>query len=83
VLEAACTELRRFGCATPWSGPGNALGGPATVTTERELDEAEAYLETRRTWSRARPVPSTWSALDGRSSPLYVLRERPMCESSC
>ncbi len=46
VLEQACSELRRFGLRDTVERAWNALGGPATVATERELEEAEAYLET-------------------------------------
>ncbi len=46
VLEAAMSELRRFGLRDTVERAWNALGGPATVAYERGLDEADAYLDT-------------------------------------
>ena len=46
VLETASSELRRFGLRDTVERAWNALGGPAAVTSERGLDEAEAYLDT-------------------------------------
>jgi ATP-dependent exoDNAse (exonuclease V) beta subunit len=46
VLEAACVEVRRFGLRDGVERAWNALGGPATVASGRELDEADAYLAT-------------------------------------
>jgi len=46
ILDPACAELRRFGLRDTVERAWNALGGPATLASERELDEAEAYLDT-------------------------------------
>jgi ATP-dependent exoDNAse (exonuclease V) beta subunit len=46
VLGTACAELRRLGLRDAVERAWNALGGPATVASERGLDEAEAYLDT-------------------------------------
>jgi ATP-dependent exoDNAse (exonuclease V) beta subunit len=46
ILEQACSELRRIGLRDTVERAWNALGGPATLAAERELDEAEAYLDT-------------------------------------
>jgi ATP-dependent exoDNAse (exonuclease V) beta subunit len=45
VLREAPGELRRFGLRDTVERAWLALGGPATATTERELDEAGAYLD--------------------------------------
>jgi len=46
VLATACDELRRLGLRDTVERAWNALGGPATLASERELEEAEAYLDT-------------------------------------
>ena len=46
VLELGMSELRRFGLRDAVERAWNALGGPATLTSDRGLDEAEAYLDT-------------------------------------
>jgi ATP-dependent exoDNAse (exonuclease V) beta subunit len=46
VLELALAELRRFGLRDTVERAWNALGGAATLLTERELDEVEAYFDT-------------------------------------
>jgi len=46
VLDAACVELRRYGLRDAVERAWNALGGPATAASRRELDEAQAYLDT-------------------------------------
>jgi ATP-dependent exoDNAse (exonuclease V) beta subunit len=45
VLRGAPGELRRFGLRDTVERAWLALGGPATAATERELDEAGAYLD--------------------------------------
>ena len=45
VLREAPGELRRFGLRDTVERAWLALGGPATASTERELDEAAAYLD--------------------------------------
>jgi ATP-dependent exoDNAse (exonuclease V) beta subunit len=45
VLREAPGELRRFGLRDTVERAWLALGGPATATTERGLDEAGAYLD--------------------------------------
>ncbi len=45
VLEQAPVELRRFGLRDAVERAWQALGGPATATSPRELDEAQAYLD--------------------------------------
>ena len=45
VLELARDELRRFGLRDTVERAWLALDGPATLDTERELDEVEAYFE--------------------------------------
>jgi ATP-dependent exoDNAse (exonuclease V) beta subunit len=45
VLREAPGELRRFGLRDAVERAWLALGGPATASTERELDEAAAYLD--------------------------------------
>jgi ATP-dependent helicase/nuclease subunit A len=45
VLEAAPAELRRFGLRDTVERAWLALGGPATATSARELDEARAYFD--------------------------------------
>ena len=46
VLATACEEQRRLGLRDTVERAWNALGGPATLASERELEEAEAYLDT-------------------------------------
>jgi ATP-dependent exoDNAse (exonuclease V) beta subunit len=45
VLRTACGELRGLGLRDTVERAWNALGGPATLASERELDEAEAYFD--------------------------------------
>jgi ATP-dependent exoDNAse (exonuclease V) beta subunit len=45
VLEQSRAELRRFGLRDTVERAWLALDGPATLGTERELDEVEAYFE--------------------------------------
>jgi ATP-dependent exoDNAse (exonuclease V) beta subunit len=45
VLEQAIEERRRFGLRDSVERAWHALGGPATLGNERELDEAHAYLD--------------------------------------
>ncbi|HEX9208023.1 MAG TPA: UvrD-helicase domain-containing protein [Steroidobacteraceae bacterium] len=45
VLEQALEERRRFGLRDTVERAWHALGGPATLSNERELDEARAYLD--------------------------------------
>jgi ATP-dependent exoDNAse (exonuclease V) beta subunit len=45
VLERACGELRDLGLRDTVERAWNALGGPSSLAAERELDEAEAYLD--------------------------------------
>ncbi len=45
VLERARSELRRFGLRDATERAWLALGGPATLETERELDEVDAYFD--------------------------------------
>ncbi len=45
VLSEVPTELRRYGLREAVERTWLALGGPATAGTERELDEAQAYLD--------------------------------------
>ncbi len=45
VFEQALDERRRFGLRDTVGRAWHALGGPATLTSERELDEAHAYLD--------------------------------------
>lgn len=45
VLEQALDERRRFGLRDTVERAWHALGGPATLVNERELDEARAYLD--------------------------------------
>ena len=45
VLEQALDEKRRFGLRDAVERCWHALGGPATLGSERELDEAQAYLD--------------------------------------
>ncbi|MBK7903121.1 MAG: UvrD-helicase domain-containing protein [Proteobacteria bacterium] len=45
VLEQALDERRRFGLRDSVERCWHALGGPATLGNERELDEALAYLD--------------------------------------
>jgi ATP-dependent exoDNAse (exonuclease V) beta subunit len=45
VLEQALDEKRRFGLRDSVERAWHALGGPATLGSERELEEAHAYLD--------------------------------------
>lgn len=45
VIETARTEARRFGLRTAVERAWLALDGPATLATERELEEVEAYFD--------------------------------------
>jgi len=45
VLEQALDEKRRFGLRDAVERSWHALGGPATLGSERELSEARAYLD--------------------------------------
>jgi len=46
ILESACAEVRHLGVRDAVERAWHALGGPAAAGSERELEEAEAYLET-------------------------------------
>ncbi len=45
MLEQALDERRQFGLRDSVERCWHALGGPATLGSERELDEAHAYLD--------------------------------------
>jgi len=45
VLEQALDEMRRFGLRDCVERAWHALGGPATLGDERDLDEARAYFD--------------------------------------
>jgi ATP-dependent exoDNAse (exonuclease V) beta subunit len=46
AMRTALTELRRFGLRDAVERTWNALGGAATLASERALDEVEAYFDT-------------------------------------
>ncbi len=78
VLETACHELRRFGLRDAVERAWNALGGPATVATERELDEVEAYLATLADLEQREAGPVDLERLGRALESLYApSRERP------
>jgi ATP-dependent exoDNAse (exonuclease V) beta subunit len=78
VLEVAGNELRRFGLRDTVERAWNALGGPATVCAERELDEAEAYLETLADLEAREAGPVDLERLGRALESLYApSRERP------
>jgi ATP-dependent exoDNAse (exonuclease V) beta subunit len=77
VLGAACAELRRFGLRDTVERAWNALGGPATLTGERELDEAEAYFDTLADLESRQAGPADLERLSRALETLYApSRER-------
>ena len=79
VLEAASSELRRFGLRDAVERAWLALGGPATAQSSAELDEAQAYLdELAELESRARTGPVDLAVLATALEKLYApSRPRP------
>jgi len=78
VLETAHHELRRFGLRDAVERAWNALGGPATVATARELDEVEAYLATLADLEQREAGPVDLQRLGRALESLYApSRERP------
>lgn len=78
VLDAALGELRRFGLRDTVERAWHALGGAATVASERELDEAEAYLETVAELEARQAGPVDLARLGRALEKLYApSRERP------
>jgi len=79
VLEAAFSELRRFGLRDSVERAWLALGGPATAETPAALDEAQAYLdELAELEARAKTGPVDLAALATALEKLYApSRPRP------
>ena len=77
VLEDARAELRRFGLRDAVERAWNTLGGPATLSGERELDEAEAYLDTLADLEARQAGPADLERLSRALEQLYApSRER-------
>jgi ATP-dependent exoDNAse (exonuclease V) beta subunit len=79
VLAEAMQERRRFGLRDAVERAWHALGGPATVSSERELDEALAYLEALGdVEAEARGAPVDLARLTDALQQLYApARPRP------
>jgi len=78
ILDTALDELRRLGLRDTVERAWHALGGPATVGSERELDEAEAYLETLADVEARQTGPVDLTRLGRALESLYApSRERP------
>ena len=72
ILETALAELRRLGLRDTVERAWNALGGPATVTSERGLDEAEAYFDTLADLEARQPGPVDLERLGRALEMLYA-----------
>jgi ATP-dependent exoDNAse (exonuclease V) beta subunit len=78
ILDTALDELRRLGLRDTVERAWHALGGPATVGSERELDEVEAYLETLAEVEARQAGPVDLQRLGRALESLYApSRERP------
>ncbi len=77
VLETACGELRGLGLRDTVERAWNALGGPATLASERELDEAEAYFDALADFEARQGGPADLARLARALESLYApSRER-------
>jgi ATP-dependent exoDNAse (exonuclease V) beta subunit len=73
VLDLALDELRRFGLRDAVERAWHALGGPATLLTERELDEARAYFDVLGTLESESPgMPVDLARLSKALQQLYA-----------
>ncbi len=72
ILETALAELRRLGLRDTVERAWNALGGPATVASERGLDEAEAYFDTLADLEARQPGPVDLERLGRALEMLYA-----------
>jgi ATP-dependent exoDNAse (exonuclease V) beta subunit len=78
ALEAALLELRRLGLRDTVERAWHALGGPATVESERELDEAESFFEALAELEAREAGPVDLERLGRALESLYApSRERP------
>ena len=78
VVEPALAELRRFGLRDTVERAWHALGGPATVESPRELDEAEAYFDVLAEIEAREAGPVDLGRLGRALEALYApSRERP------
>jgi ATP-dependent exoDNAse (exonuclease V) beta subunit len=77
VLAEASAELRHLGLRDAVERAWNALGGPASLATERELDEAEAYLDALAAFEAREAGPADLARLGRTLESLYApSRER-------
>jgi ATP-dependent helicase/nuclease subunit A len=77
VLATACEELRHLGLRDTVERAWNALGGPSSLRAERELDEAEAYLEALAAFEAREGGPADLTRLTRALESLYApSRER-------
>jgi ATP-dependent exoDNAse (exonuclease V) beta subunit len=78
ALEAALLELRRLGLRDTVERAWHALGGAATVESERELDEAEAFFAALADLEAREAGPVDLERLGRALESLYApSRERP------
>jgi ATP-dependent exoDNAse (exonuclease V) beta subunit len=77
VLATACAELRHLGLRDAVERAWNALGGPASLAAERELDEAEAYFDALAAFEARESGPADLARLARALESLYApSRER-------
>ena len=77
ILATACDELQRLGLRDTVERAWNALGGPATLASERELDEAEAYFDALADFEAREGGPADLARLARALESLYApSRER-------
>jgi ATP-dependent helicase/nuclease subunit A len=77
VLTAAGVELKRLGLRDTVERAWHALGGPATLRTERDLDEAEAFFDTLADLEARQGGPADLARLERSLEALYApSRER-------
>jgi len=78
IVETALAELRRFGLRDTVERAWHALGGPATVESAREVDEAEAYFDALADLETRAAGPVDLERLGRALESLYApSRERP------
>jgi len=77
ILATACGELRHLGLRDTVERAWNALGGAATLGSERELDEAEAYFDALAEFEAREGGPADLARLGRALETLYApSRER-------
>jgi len=72
ILDAARAEVRRHGLRDAVERAWNALGGPAALRAERELDEADAFLDVLAGIELREPGPLDLASLERGLERLYA-----------